>query len=96
MRNFKVNMTEFKKYDTEWVDELPETCSKCGEPTVDNSFTSKKGERWESVKCEGCATKWMKSKPKGQTSGGSEEVLNACRKIYTKLEEIEKLVKLGE
>ena len=89
---------EFKKYDTEWVDELPETCSKCGEPTVDNSFTSKKGERWESVKCEGCATKWMKSKPKGKSagSGGSSEVMEALRAIYKKLEEIEKLVKLGE
>lgn len=93
----------FKEYKTEWVTELPAQCPECGETTQDNSFTSKKGERWESVKCEACALKWMKSKPKGKTSQnstqsltGAPEVMEALRKIYAKLEEIAKMIKLGE
>jgi len=59
-----ITMPYYPEYKTNWVDELPQgTCPACKSTEVeDNSFTDKKGNQWESVKCEGCRTKWIKSK----------------------------------
>jgi hypothetical protein len=82
-----------KEYNTLWVKELPAECSRCGSVLEDNSFTSKKGERWESVKCEGCSIKWMKSKPKtGGSSNGNviilEEIQNGFKELNDRFDSL--------
>ena len=68
--------------NTKWVKELPETgklCPVCGEGIlVDNSFTSKKGVKYESVKCNKCGMKWIKSKPRPK-NGKIDKVLEALK-----------------
>jgi len=63
-------MSYYPEYKTNWVKELPQgTCPACESAEVeDNSFTDKKGKRWESVKCESCRTKWIKSQGFGGVS----------------------------
>ena len=65
----------FKEYETKWVDVLPQIgtqCSVCQKGFIeDNTFTSKKGEVFQSVKCKTCFTKWIKSHgfPDDQSGG---------------------------
>lgn len=92
----------FKEFQTKWVDVLPTVglqCPTCSNGFVEgNSFTDKKGKRWESVKCEDCATKWIMSShsPKSSTAGQiehkedvSNEGVELLQKILGYLENID-------
>jgi len=65
----------YPNYETKWVDALPQIgaqCPACQKGFIEkNTFTSKKGEVYQSVKCETCFSKWIISHgfPEGQSGG---------------------------
>ena len=75
------------EYKTEWVKDLPETCPECGRATIDNSFKSKKGEMWKSVKCDDCGIKWIQTKPKSSGNSGNAVVLEEIQAGFKELNE---------
>lgn len=78
-----------EKYNTNWVKELPETCENCRGTTTDNSFKSKKGEMWNSVKCDNCLMKWIQTKPKAQNTGNTiilEEIQTGFKELNQRLD----------
>jgi len=89
-------MSYYPEYKTNWVKELPQgTCPACESAEVeDNSFTDKKGNHWDSVKCEGCRTKWIKSKGFGAKE--SEARRPKSTRDLVLLEEIQALNKKME
>ena len=56
------------KNDSTWVDTLPiigTQCEKCMQGyLVDATFMSKKGVKWEKVRCPACKHSWLKSQSK--------------------------------
>ena len=93
-----------------WIDTLPQVGTQCPNCVAgflkDNTFTSKKNEKWESVICEACKQKWIKSKEKKSSVSQLERVIvalttthkvnqaisNSLKSIEVKLDEIAGLV----
>jgi len=82
----------YPQYQTEWVKSLPEVCPKCEGNLANNSFTDKKGKYWESVKCDACQIKYIKSGGfKKETNGSAmlvDEVLAGLKKIDQRLDDM--------
>jgi hypothetical protein len=85
---------EYKnQFETKWAksaDELPKIgsfCPLCEQGEIqENSFTDKKGQKWQSVKCPACKVKWM-FKVGGSTGGvkGNEIILEEIRAGFKKV-----------
>ena len=90
-------MNEEKK-EVIWTETLPQIGTQCPNCVAgflkDNTFESKKKEKWESVICEACKQKWIKSKEKKTSVSQLERVITALTSISNTLKRVES--KLGE
>lgn len=88
-------------YNTKWVnsaDNLPpigETCPVCNEGFIeDNSFTSKKGIRFQSVSCKSCKVDWVVSQWKpNKTDFKSTPTIKKENEDFGVEDEAEKIIK---
>ncbi len=84
----------YKQYKTVWIDSealLPHignSCPLCETGFIEeNSFTSKKGVYYKSVKCESCQTKWLLS-----ANTGAEKKIELIKKNLTLEQEGQKQI----
>ena len=74
------------KKEVIWIETLPKIgvqCPNCVAGFIkDNTFKSKKGDTWESVICEACKQKWIKSKEKKTSVTQLERVITALTSLY--------------
>ncbi len=75
-----------EKKEVIWIETLPKIGTQCPNCVAgylkDNTFKSKKGDTWESVECEACKQKWIKSKEKKTSVTQLERVITALTASY--------------
>ena len=100
----------YKEYNPKFTSEQPQVgtkCSICDKGYIEaNNFTDKKGQRWYSVKCENCLTKWLSKYPPQGTPPAKipaeitteAMILKECQKIHDRIDKLGQYLekKLGE